>query len=166
VADEDLQRQYQIKEELMLLFGCLLAFTASLAPRLVLILAWIFGSRWDSVWRGNWFWPLLGIIFAPYTTIMYLLSYTPGVGMTGWDWLWIGLGVVLDIMKWGQVANHRRGIPGFSEQRELSMPTSTLQERTAAEDQLSKLADLHDEGILTDEEYEAKVEQLNEQLRA
>ena len=95
--------------------GCLLAMAAAFAPRVVLILAWIFGKRWDVVWGGNWFWPLLGIIFAPYTTIMYLLSWSPGLGIYGWDWMWIGLGVVLDIMKWSQIAHNRRGIPGYPE---------------------------------------------------
>ena len=95
--------------------GCLLAMAAAFAPRVVLILAWIFGKRWDVVWGGNWFWPLLGIIFAPYTTIMYLLSWSPGLGIYGWDWMWIGLGVVLDVMKWSQIAHNRRGIPGYPE---------------------------------------------------
>jgi hypothetical protein len=81
----------------------------------VLILAWIFGNRWDVVWGGNWFWPLLGIILAPYTTIMYLLVWSPGLGIYGWDWMWIGMGVLLDIMKWAQIANNRRGIPGYPE---------------------------------------------------
>ena len=88
---------------------------AAFAPRVVLILAWIFGSRWDVVFKGNWFLPLLGIIFLPYTTIMYLLSYTAGVGISGWDWLWIGMGLLLDIMKWAQIGNNRRGIPGYAE---------------------------------------------------
>jgi hypothetical protein len=54
----------------MLLFGCLLAFGAAFVPRLVLILAWIFSPRWDLTF-DTWIWPALGIIFAPYTTIMY-----------------------------------------------------------------------------------------------
>ena len=99
----------------MLLFGCLIAWVAAFAPRLVIILAWIFGNRWDAVWKGNWFWPLLGLIFAPYTTIMYVLAYTPGIGISGWDWLWISLGVLLDIMKWSNMANNRRGVPGYQE---------------------------------------------------
>ena len=99
----------------MLLFGCLLAWVAAFAPRLILILAWIFGNRWDVVWKGTWFWPLLGIIFAPYTTIMYVLAYTPGIGISGWDWMWIGLGVLLDIIKWSNMANNRRGVPGYDE---------------------------------------------------
>jgi hypothetical protein len=99
----------------MLFLGCLLAFSAALAPRLVLILAWIFSPRW-SVAFNNWIWPLLGIIFLPYTTIMYLLSYTPGVGITGWDWMWILMGVLLDVWKWTAVAQNRKQVPGYPEQ--------------------------------------------------
>lgn len=92
--------------------GCLLALGLAVAPRLFLILAWIFSERWDIVWRGNWFWPLLGVIFAPFTTVMYMLVWSP-TGIAGWDWLWIGLGVMLDIMKWGQIAQTRREVPGY-----------------------------------------------------
>jgi hypothetical protein len=99
----------------MLLIGCLLAWAIALAPRVVIILAWIFSSRWDTVWQGNWFWPLLGLIFAPYTTVMYVLAWSPGVGIAGWDWMWIFLGVLLDIMKWAQMANTRRGVPVYPE---------------------------------------------------
>jgi hypothetical protein len=97
----------------MFLLGCLLAIGISIAPRVMLILAWIFSERWDVVWQGAWLWPLLGIIFAPFTTIMYMLAWTPVVGIQGWDWMWIGLGVLLDIMKWSQVANNRNRIPGY-----------------------------------------------------
>jgi len=93
--------------------GCLLAFGAAFLPRVVLILAWIFGSRWDRVF-DTWIWPLLGIIFLPYTTIMYLLVWSP-TGLEGWDWMWIALGVLLDGMKWAQIANNRKGIPGYPE---------------------------------------------------
>ena len=98
----------------MLIFGCLLAFAAAFAPRVVLLLAWIFNGedRWNRVWGGNWFWPLLGIIFLPYTTIMYMLVWQP-TGIQGWAWMWIGLGLFMDIMKWGQIANNRRGVPGY-----------------------------------------------------
>jgi hypothetical protein len=93
----------------MLLFGCLLAFGAAFVPRLVLILAWIFSPRWDLTF-DTWIWPALGIIFAPYTTIMYLLL---GYPETGFGWIWIGLGVLLDVMKWSQIINTRQGIPGY-----------------------------------------------------
>ncbi|MCK5428968.1 MAG: hypothetical protein KAI94_05825 [Anaerolineales bacterium] len=79
--------------------GCLLALLAGMAPRLVLILAWLFGSRWEFVFDG-WVVPLLGIIFLPYTTVMYLLVWSPG-GISGFDWVWLGLGVLFDVMSYG-----------------------------------------------------------------
>lgn len=87
--------------------GCLLALGIGLAPRLFLILAWIFSDRWDLVW-DTWIWPLLGIIFAPYTTVMYMLVWNAATGISGWDWLWIALGVLLDIMKWSSMVQYRK----------------------------------------------------------
>jgi len=95
----------------MLLFGCLLAFGMAFLPRAMLILAWLFSDRWHMVWN-TWIWPLLGIIFLPYTTIMYLLVWTP-TGLHGYNWVWIGFGVLLDILKWSQIIANRRGIPGY-----------------------------------------------------
>lgn len=96
--------------------GCLLAMGAAFAPRLVLLIALIWNTaRWKLVWADtSWVWGLLGFIFAPYTTIMYVLVWSVG-GVSGWDWLWIGMGVLLDIMKWGQMAANRREVPGYPE---------------------------------------------------
>ena len=95
--------------------ACLLAMGAAVAPRLILIIMWIVGPRINAAF-DSWIWPLLGIIFLPYTTIMYVLVWTPGIGVNGWDWLWIGLGLLLDIMKWGQLYENRQGVPGYSGQ--------------------------------------------------
>ncbi len=88
----------------MILLGCLLAFSIAVAPRVVLVLAWIFSDRWEVVWQGNWIMPLLGIIFLPFTTIMFLLAWQPalagGANIEGWDWMWILIGLFLDISKW------------------------------------------------------------------
>lgn len=170
----------------MLLFGCLLAFTAAFAPRLVLILAWIFGRRWDLVWQGNVILPLLGILFLPYTTVMYILVWSPA-GLSGFDWVWLGLGVLLDIMKWSQIVRNREGIPGLQSnaqptataaavsatavdtasasepvQQEVSTspPAAEATGEESAQDELDRLAELRDEGVITDEEYQAKKEQL------
>jgi hypothetical protein len=98
------------KEGRMILLGCLLAFGLAIAPRIFLILAWIFSDRWPRVWGSDFILPLLGIIFLPYTTIMYMLVWSP-TGINGWDWLWILLGLLLDIWKWQQViANRQKGI--------------------------------------------------------
>ena len=162
----------------MLLLGCLIAFGAAFAPRLVLVLAWIFGSRWDNVWNGNWIAPLLGIIFVPYTTIMYLLVWSPA-GIHGFDWVWLAFGVMLDIMKWSQIVRNRQGIPGQQKKVESegylksSTPGPAPQEEehvnlssAAISDmsELDQLAELRDKGILTEEEYQAKKAKLEENL--
>ena len=46
---------------------------------------------------GSWLWPLLGLLFAPWTTLMYLLSWSVG-GVSGGEWIIVGLGVALDLM--------------------------------------------------------------------
>jgi hypothetical protein len=98
------------KEGRMILLGCLLAFGAAVAPRVFLVLAWIFSARWPLVWGGDFILPLLGIIFLPFTTIMYMLVWTPR-GIDGWDWMWIILGLFLDLWKWSQVwANRQKGL--------------------------------------------------------
>jgi hypothetical protein len=148
----------------MLLFGCLLAFGAAVAPRLILIFAWIFGRRWDLVWGDNWILPILGIIALPYTTIMYMLSWSPG-GLEGFDWVWIALGVMLDVMKWGQVARSRQeGFPG-SEPTAVAptagSPAMPVVMEAPAQTELEQLGDLRDKGVLTEEEYQAKKDQLS-----
>ena len=107
----------------MILLGCLLAFGIAVAPRLFLILAWIFSTRWDLVWKDQWLVPLLGIIFLPFTTVMYMLVYSP-TGIEGWDWMWIALGVLLDIMKWQQVLNNRQQVPGYPASDDAAIETS------------------------------------------
>jgi hypothetical protein len=86
---------------------------AAFAPRLVLIIMWIFGTRISIVFMDRILLLILGIIFLPYTTIMFVLVWSPAGGVVGWDWIWLALGVLLDIMKWGQIANNRRQVPGY-----------------------------------------------------
>ena len=61
----------------MCLLGCLGLF----APRIVTLFIWIFTDR-VSIAFSSWVWPLLGIIFLPFTTLFYVLAYWPGHGVT------------------------------------------------------------------------------------
>ena len=46
---------------------------------------------------GSFVWPILGTIFLPWTTLMYLIVWSPVTGIIGLDWVFIGLGVLFDI---------------------------------------------------------------------
>jgi hypothetical protein len=145
----------------MLVLGCLLAIAAAFAPRVVLLIMWIVGPRVSAAF-DTFIVPLLGLIFLPYTTIMYVLVWSPATGVYGWDWLWIALGVWLDVMKWSRVLENRQNIPGYpmesSEAVSASVDTSPTE--TSTSDELEKLAGLRDQGVITDEEFEAKKKQL------
>lgn len=86
-----------------------------LGPRIFNAFWWLFQpARWNIVfgsWSGLWWiWPMLGIIFLPWTTLMYVIV-APG-GMVGWDWLWVGLMLAADIASYAGSAG-RQQIPGY-----------------------------------------------------
>ena len=88
--------------------GCLLVLLAAVSPRLVIFLFWLARpAQWDAVFGGPIL-PILGIIFLPFTTLMYVLVWTPGVGLSGFDWVWVGLALALDLGHTAAVATDKR----------------------------------------------------------
>ncbi len=54
---------------------------------------------------GGWLLPLLGILFLPLTTLVYVLvSALSGSDVTGWGWLWVVLAFLLDLGVYGSPA--------------------------------------------------------------
>jgi hypothetical protein len=79
--------------------GCLLAVLAAISPRLALVLVWIFTNLVDRAFTG-WIVPLLGLIFLPFTTLFYVLSWAPVTGVRGWGWFFVFIGLIFDIGHW------------------------------------------------------------------
>jgi hypothetical protein len=75
---------------------CLFAIGAAFAPRLTLLFLWIFTPLINRAF-GSFLWPLLGLIFLPFTTLMYVLVYSSFYGVYGLSWIWIALGFLLDV---------------------------------------------------------------------
>ena len=75
---------------------CFFLLFAALGPRFAIIAVWLFGNRVDLAF-DSWLWPFLGLLFAPWTTVMYLLMWSPGGGVSGAEWILVGLGVALDL---------------------------------------------------------------------
>lgn len=74
---------------------CLFAVLLAGAPRLAFVIWWIFQPVRMQATFTNFIWPLLGVILVPWTTIMYVIVF-PG-GINGFDWLWLGLSLAVDI---------------------------------------------------------------------
>jgi hypothetical protein len=76
---------------------CCLALTAGfLGPRIALFIWWVFGSKVDAAF-DTWVWPLLGLVFLPWTTLAYVVVWSPIGGVEGWEWLIVALGVAADV---------------------------------------------------------------------
>ena len=76
--------------------GCFASGAAAFIPRFVLAVWWIFGSKVDVVF-SSWVGPLLGLIFLPWTTLFYVIAWSAIGGVNGAWWIFVALGVVLDL---------------------------------------------------------------------
>jgi hypothetical protein len=73
--------------------GCLIALFA----RLALLVVWVSTPLVNLAFHEDWLLPLLGIIFLPLTTLVYVLVSLPGSGVVGWSWFWVALALLLDL---------------------------------------------------------------------
>jgi hypothetical protein len=87
---------------------CCLALTAGfIGPRVALFIWWIFGDKVDAAF-DSWIWPLLGLVFLPWTTLAYVLAWGPLLGVSGWGWVVVGLGLAADIATYSSRAAKSR----------------------------------------------------------
>lgn len=92
---------------------CLFTVLVFLGPRAGILVWWLLQpARWNAAFQG-FLVPLLGFIFVPWTTMMYVLVF-PG-GVAGFDWVWLGLGLLADIAWWSGAAARKR-VPGYTGQ--------------------------------------------------
>ena len=88
--------------------GCLFAIFAGLFPRLALFIVWVARPALVGAAFSTWLVPLLGIIFLPFATLIYVILYTPGVGLSGWGWFWVILAAIFDLAHLGASIARRR----------------------------------------------------------
>jgi len=88
---------------------CCLALTAGfIGPRVALLLWWIFDSQRVDAAFSSWFWPFLGLLFLPWTTLAYLVVWSPIGGVEGWEWIIVALGFFLDVATYSSRAAQSR----------------------------------------------------------
>ena len=83
-------------------------------PRLAFLIYWLVWPVRVMAVLNTWIWPLLGLIFLPWTTLMYVIVATPGFGLVGLDWLWMGLALLADIAGYAGGARNRGRVPGYT----------------------------------------------------
>lgn len=85
-------------------------------PRLAFLIYWLVWPVRVAAVLNTWIWPLLGLIFLPWTTLMYVIvaSPGPGTGLIGFDWLWMGLAFLADLAGYAGGAQNRKRVPGYT----------------------------------------------------
>lgn len=90
---------------------CFLAVLVMIGPRAAILVWWLLQPvRWEAAFT-SFFVPFLGFIFAPWTTMSYVLV-APG-GVVFFDWVIIGLAVMIDIASYVSGPYSRRDQYGY-----------------------------------------------------
>ena len=91
---------------------CLFLSLMFFGPRLAFFVYWLLpvGRAKVILAFDTWLWPILGLIFAPWTTLMYVFVYGSN-GIVGFDWFLLALAVIADIATYAGGAAKRRQVP-------------------------------------------------------
>lgn len=91
---------------------CFFASLWLLGPRFAFLIYWLipWGRLKVVAAFDGWILPLLGLIFLPWTTLMYALVF-PVYGV--FDWIFLAFAVVADISAYGAGAARRRDAPFY-----------------------------------------------------
>ena len=91
---------------------CVFTMLLVLGPRFAGLIWWLARPvLWQTAFT-TWIWPALGLVFLPWTTLMYMLVFANGI--TGFEWVFMGLAVLADIASYGGGAyGNRDRIPGY-----------------------------------------------------
>jgi hypothetical protein len=101
---------------------CLVTIFFGLISRIALIFWYIFDTprftaafnSWQlpgTIFIPAWLYTLVGGIVLPWTTLAYV--YVSPHGVTAYEWIIIGIGVVIDLTTHGGSYRHRRHFPLF-----------------------------------------------------
>lgn len=74
---------------------CLVALLVAGAPRIALVVWWLFDPARFGATFTTWLWPLLGFLILPWTTVAFVFV-APG-GLTTLDWVILGVALLIDL---------------------------------------------------------------------
>jgi hypothetical protein len=74
---------------------CLVALVGLITPRVVMVVLWVFTNYLNRAF-GSFFWPFLGFLFLPTTTLAYAIAQNAFNGLKGAGLLIFVLGILID----------------------------------------------------------------------
>lgn len=90
---------------------CVVGLMFLVGPRAAVLLWWLFDAPFFRSVFATVLWPILGFIFAPWTTLFYLFASIGGLGIHGFDYVLIAIGILLDLGSYsGNAWRNRRGM--------------------------------------------------------
>ncbi len=74
---------------------CVFAIILAGAPRFAFIMWWLFQPVRVNTSFDTIFFPLLGVLFVPWTTLMWVIVYPGGISVV--NWVFLGLALMADL---------------------------------------------------------------------
>jgi hypothetical protein len=94
---------------------CFFASLMFFGPRLAFLVYWLLApvrvSAAFNSFNLPWLVGIMGLLFLPWTTLMFVLIFP----LNGFDWIWLGFGIVADIASYMGAYGKRRAVPGYPE---------------------------------------------------
>ena len=93
---------------------CFITVLLLLGPRFAAIVWYIIDPARFNAAFNTLLIPCLGFLFLPWTLLAYLVVWQPAVGVAGFGWIVVGLGLLADIATYtGGGYRNRNRIPGY-----------------------------------------------------
>lgn len=74
---------------------CVFTALLFLGPRIAILIWWLINPlRWSAAF-DSFLWPLLGTIFLPWTTLMYVIVFTNGISI--FEWIFLAFAFFIDL---------------------------------------------------------------------
>jgi hypothetical protein len=91
---------------------CFFLTLGLLGPRFAFLGTWLFTNRVTLAFQGGWVWPLLGLLFLPWTALGYVFAWAPVYGVSWLGWCVVALGFVIDMATYSSRSAQRRYYSG------------------------------------------------------
>ncbi len=86
---------------------CIVALMGLIGPRVAFLYAWVFTAQVDQAYDDFWV-PLLGVLFLPWTALFYAIAFAPGPGVGGFGVFLVLIGFLFDIASYTGGSYSRR----------------------------------------------------------